>query len=497
MARLDKPRRRTSPDAPSRPAKARRKRRARGVATRIRSALRRSSQSSSVGRAIRRRIRTVSKRLHGWFIAPPLGPVRLGLACCTAAFVCAGAAQVYRARAASAEPGPAPVSSAGPAPVSDASTGPHPAAIADRASSSQRLAAPVRAVWVARFHYRDPQDIAQIIRNCRTIGATTVLWQVRGEATVAYPSSLEPWSREYGFADPGFDPLAIAVREAHENGLRIEAWCNVMPAWKGRKPPPMKDHLYHARPEWFLYDVRGRRQPLCDEYVILNPCNPYARRHIVAVLEEIATKYPVDGIHLDYVRYAWDTEANARDRYPRDPDTLALYRDQTGKQPDDDPRAWDHWRANQLTRLVADIRDMLDARRPDAALTAATWGSPYRGYDDYLQNAVGWLRTGLLDAVMPMAYTAKRDELERMIGDYRTLAPDGRIVPGLGLYKLTAYDEVAGQLDYCRQLGGELALFSYESLFPTHADRSRPRPDPRSERLRGVRRDAVVQFASP
>ena len=43
------------------------------------------------------------------------------------------------------------------------------------------LPRPVRAVWVARFHYRNPDDIRATIKNCAAAGFNTVLWQVRGE----------------------------------------------------------------------------------------------------------------------------------------------------------------------------------------------------------------------------------------------------------------------------------------------------------------------------
>jgi len=366
------------------------------------------------------------------------------------------------------------------------------------------LAKPVRAVWVARFHYRTPDDIQTILKNCAALGCNTVLWQVRGEGTVAYPSRIEPWSAEYDFNDPGFDPLAIAVVEAHRHGLRIEAWVNVMPGWRGPDPPPIPNQLYHARPDWFLYDAAGRRQPLtapgrkADErfYVILNPCLPEVRRHIGRVMEEIASNYDVDGLHLDYVRYAWDTTPDARQLYPRDARTLAIYRQQTGKLPEDDPQAWGHWRANQLTLLVGEIRKMLGRRRPGATLTAAVWADPSVGYREYFQNAIGWLRTGLLDAAMPMAYTEKLTDFEQRIGAYQTLAPHARIVAGLGIYRHDTPEEMGQQLERCRLWGGDFALFSYESLHATAGDRkAKPAELAEANRLREMRRGVLARFA--
>ena len=355
------------------------------------------------------------------------------------------------------------------------------------------LPRPVRAVWVARYHFHTPEDVRAIIANCAAIGCNTVLWQVRGEGTVCYPSRIEPWGAEFGFRDPGFDPLALAVDEAHKRGLRIEAWFNVMPGWHGPATPPIPNQLYNAHPEWFLHDAAGRQQPLGDFYVILNPCWPEVRRHIVSLVDEIVARYDVDGVHMDYVRYAWDGVPKAKQSYPRDERTLALYWHDTGKRPDDDPAGWNHWRANQLTRIVVDIRQAINRRRPGATLTAAVWRNPMLGYADFLQNSVVWLRSGIVDALMPMAYTEKLDQFEADIGVYRQLVRSRRIVPGLGLYLHKSESQTRNQLRLCRNWGGDYALFSYESLCPTAGDR-KTRPNAEAQRLRELRREALGEM---
>ncbi|MGD8452688.1 MAG: family 10 glycosylhydrolase [Phycisphaerae bacterium] len=356
------------------------------------------------------------------------------------------------------------------------------------------LATPVRGVWVARFHYRYPDDVRTIMANCAALGCNTVYWQVRGAGTVAYPSKLEPWAPEFDFRDPGFDPLALAVSEAHKHDMRLEAWVNVLPGWRGKKPPPARGQLWNAHPDWFLRDAQGQRQPPGDFYLILNPCLPEVRRHIVSVIDEIVSRYDVDGVHLDYVRYAWETTPDAAKKYPRDPQTLALYRRETGRNPDDDARAWRDWRVNQLTRLVSDIRADVARRRPGATLTAAVVRSPKTAYERFFQNAVAWLRTGLVDAIVPMAYTAEVASFERDIGAYRQLVGRARLVPGVGIYQHKSAQAMRQQLSRCAAWGGDFALFSYGSLFPTHQDRGGS-PSAREQAERNLRRGVLHEFS--
>lgn len=357
--------------------------------------------------------------------------------------------------------------------------------------ASHRIASPVRGIWVVRSHYHDPRDIRAIMQNCRRAGINTVYWQVRGNGTVAYRSSIEPWSAEYDYRDPGFDPLQVAVAEAHAAGLRIEAWVNMMPGWRGPNPPPDARQLYNRKPDWFIRDASGARQPLDDFYVILNPCLPEVRDYLVSICREIASKYDVDGIHMDYIRFAWDTTPNAKSRFPRDPRTLDLFRSDTGSTPDQSTELWNRWRASQVTRLVAAVRSMLRSLRPEMTLTAAVHHNRLLAYDASLQNGGHWLRSGLVDAIMPMAYTTNLADFEESVSDYRRAAARGRVIAGVGAYKHNG-PQLYEQLRRCISWGGDFVLFSYTSLFSNAEDRRKP-VAPHEENARAERRSALLR----
>ncbi len=105
------------------------------------------------------------------------------------------------------------------------------------------------------------------------------MFQVRGNGTALYSSREEVWSEQFGFEGPPFDPLSQAVVSAHANGLKIHAWINVLPGWRGDKPPSEHRQLFHTRPEWFLRGPPVPGQGLGKivkegSYFWLNPCLP-------------------------------------------------------------------------------------------------------------------------------------------------------------------------------------------------------------------------------
>src|SRR6478735_8867868 len=60
-------------------------------------------------------------------------------------------------------------------------------------------------------------------------GLNAVVVQVRPTADTFWPSRLEPWSKYLTGTpgqDPGYDPLAFAVQQAHARNLEFHAWFN-------------------------------------------------------------------------------------------------------------------------------------------------------------------------------------------------------------------------------------------------------------------------------
>jgi uncharacterized lipoprotein YddW (UPF0748 family) len=329
----------------------------------------------------------------------------------------------------------------------------------------------VRAIWVTRFDYRSEEDVRSVLANSASLGFNTVLFQVRGQADAYYRSRLEPWAERLGGEDPGFDPLETACREARRLGMALHAWINVMPAWKGRTPPGDRRHVYYRHPEWIVTAPDGRRQRLNDHYLCLNPCLPAVREHVTAVARDIAARYPVDGVHLDYIRFI-------EGDWSYDRETLALF----GGTPSRRPGAWDAFRREAVTEVVRSIRRAVREARPGAVLSAAVFPTA-KARSARFQDAEGWVREGLVDWVFPMTYEDGAAEFGALLEDAYRAFGTGACLPGVGAYRHETADQTVRQVRTCR---GGFAVFAYSSFFSSADDSQRDQ-----DRLRRGRREAV------
>ncbi len=352
-----------------------------------------------------------------------------------------------------------------------------------------------QGLWITRWDYQNPQDIRQAISDAASIGITDVYWQVRGQADAYYPSDLEPWGFEllkYNPNPPSFDPLQIAIDECKSRKLRIHAWVNVMPLWRGKQPPKDRTHIYHTHPEWRLRDENGTVQTLHDGYVVVNPVLDQVHDHIVGVIRDVVKRYDIDGIHLDYVRYLAD-EVKDSQLMPGDPVSRSLYAKQTGKSSvasEIDRVHYKRWIASRITRLVERIEQESISNKRGVRLSAAVWRRPDLASDRYLQDAAQWVRDGSMDTIMPMIYTDKDDQYRSDLASWQAVVEQRRVVPGIGVYK----HNQPSQTLYQTAIGDpkRFGVFAYASLFES------PNPDQKKDgesvRLRRAHREALADL---
>lgn len=335
-----------------------------------------------------------------------------------------------------------------------------------------------RAVWVTRWDYKTKDDVIDIIKNAADSNFNMVLFQVRGNANAFYPSNYEPWAEELGGSDPGFDPLAVAIAEAHKRDVELHAYVNVYPAWKGTDLPLAPTQIFNLHPEWICMGKSGRRIGLNEHYVYLSPGIPEAKDHIYNVFMDIVSRYAIDGLHLDYVRYPERDLNGFVDEYSYDAQSLERFRKRYLKSPEEAPEEWANWRREQVTDLVRRVFFGMKRIRPNAKLSASVWGDYQDGHDNYYQESQEWLKEGTIDFVTPMIYTTDTVKFVHDAKNYRENCYGRPVFPGIGCYRFKTPEETIERMKLCRELGFRgMAIFSYVSMFPSAQTRMKGRWD--------------------
>jgi uncharacterized lipoprotein YddW (UPF0748 family) len=333
-----------------------------------------------------------------------------------------------------------------------------------------------------------------MVDNIAQAGFNTIFFQVRAAGDAYYTPGLEPWAaRLTGSAaqtlgqDPGWDPLARILDKAHAAGLELHAYVNVYAVWlpppeevngqlwpPATSPPHMFDrftygptHVEHPGQyglgyAWRHYASPDKPMPLTrNKYLWASPGVDPIQDYSVEVITDLVTRYPVDGIHLDRVRYAGPG-------YSYDPSTNAAVGEEETPL-----RA--QWQRDRVTDLVRRVKEQTQAIRPATWISAAVW--PYyrdqwgwgvsEGYSDYYQDSKGWLATGITDAIAPMLYGGPVDDMERwqvVVEDFLTDRHTGHVYPGIGA-DYDDFEAIARRIEFARRAGAAgHAIFSYGAI---------------------------------
>lgn len=271
----------------------------------------------------------------------------------------------------------------------------------------QGFAAEHRAFWVDAWGsgFENPTATTAMINYVDACNCNVVLVEVRKRADAYYTSSYEPigWSIT---PQAGYDPLADIVTKGHDAGLEVHAWVVVNRAWTSTTPPPSTtpQHIFNAHPEWFsLTDSGSMFQE--DGCSWTDPGHPEVENHYSNVFKEIVQNYNIDGICLDYIRYAGTN-------WGYNPTAVARYNAEYGLQGNPSPNdtQWSNWRRDQVTNIVK--RTYLEAKaiRPSIKVGAAVWSTASTANTYYFQNWDLWMSSHFLDYAAPMNYLTDNNQ---------------------------------------------------------------------------------------
>ncbi|HWN80930.1 MAG TPA: family 10 glycosylhydrolase, partial [Candidatus Udaeobacter sp.] len=206
----------------------------------------------------------------------------------------------------------------------------------------------------------------------------------------------------------------------------------------------------------------------------LNPAHPEVAPHLEAVVRELASAYPIDGIHFDYARLP--RRIRSLDPISRtsfaasegaggvDPLTLVdrkAARSRYGVAEAEQLTAlWEGWSQAQVSVVIARMSAAARAARPGIMVSAAVYPDPAMARAELSQAWDRWLADRVIDVAVPMCYAADSEIARSNLAVARE-STGGRLWAGLGVYNKPLGEALAGA-ELAKKLGYEgVSIFSY------------------------------------
>jgi len=248
----------------------------------------------------------------------------------------------------------------------------------------------VRAIRVYP-HEITPGNVNQILERLHNLGITDILYEAKNvDGKVFYSSKL---------AEVVDDRLGLICESAKEYKMRVSVWfCTFPEGYRGRLFGSGISRFLRRNPDCTAVDNKGYNtleRPVPCDYGLENytcPANPKVQNYELGLIKEIVKSYPVNGIHLDFIRYPIPGDYCYCDY------CTTHFKDTFGISIKDEeaPRYLLKWRQQMITDFVNKVYDELKSYDKNLLLSALVWK-----YDDCLKFTQDWKRWKV-DFISPM-----------------------------------------------------------------------------------------------
>jgi len=300
-------------------------------------------------------------------------------------------------------------------------------------------------------------ELRKIFDDIKRKRLNTVYFQVRSNGTVMFRSSYEPLSPYItGEVDgeASYDPLKYAIDLAHERGLEIHAWVNVVRCFTGTEKYIFEHpfHIAQRKPQWIIENNRDGKSYWLDMGL------PEVRTYLIAIFEELVQNYNIDGLHLDFLRYP-GRDFNDAFSYNLFGDNLSL----------------DDWRRNNLNTFVKDLSAIVKSIKPFIKLGAApigiyknsSSGRGFEGYGEVYQDSREWLKQKWIDYLVPQIYWSLEGppRFDLLAKDWTEDTFGRSVVLGVAPYKPEVKKQLKRIIDFTRTTKADgIAFFRYGNI---------------------------------
>ena len=315
-----------------------------------------------------------------------------------------------------------------------------------------------------------------VISRCRRMGVTDIYFLTKGlSGTASCRSDIVPMDCER-------DLLGELLEEAHKAGIRVHAWFTSASdiVYKEKHPESGRYHYIKGRDQGLI--------SLADEAYIT---------YMADFTRELCQAYPIDGLHLDYIRY----NHNANGWSEKDFENLAAmganvervkelvettwgYHGKTAnnsyifnayKNGDPDALIIANYRKNNIKELAKHIIDSAKSVNPNLIFSAATMpeGAYEASYADLHYGQNYDVAAELYDYICPMAYSTNYGKADNWVVTLAKNSIDkgNKVVMGIQVFDSATSTRIMAEMENIRKENGVyLAIGHLQRYFPCYRE---------------------------
>lgn len=318
-----------------------------------------------------------------------------------------------------------------------------------------------RCIWLDRgtiVATKNPKGMAQLFERLKLAGVNVVYFETNNAGFAMFPTTVGTQNPE----TVGWDPLGSALSEARKRNIEFHLWMWTFNVGNVKHNPIIGKEADYPGPvlsshdfAWALATSNGSFVPPKQFEYWLDPSNPECRQYIKNFALEMVTKYKVDGLQLDYIRYPFNNKGSelgfnwlGRQKFERETG-MSLDR-----LDDDTRQLWIAWKVAQVSSFVKDISETLRAASPGLRISAAVYAMPRRMRTNAIQQEwETWVANGWVDTINPMTYVDSAKLLTEAASYVRESTADKALsYPGLSIRQLDTAGLIE-QMDAARVVG--------------------------------------------
>lgn len=316
----------------------------------------------------------------------------------------------------------------------------------------------VRGVWHRPVELT-PAAIRRTLDHLRESGFNALFLETFYTGYTIYPSDVAPQRGEF----LGWDPLQVWTEEAAARDIELHLWV----------------HLFHLgrvtidrHVLWTNLQRDGSLGATLEPGLYYgDPGHPEVRQYVFDVLREMVEKYPVAGLHLDYVRYPQTNNLSNTSGYS--PMSRQLFKESSGFDPMEispttHPVQWNQWlkwQEQNITDFVERIYTWRNEEHPGLILSAAVVPDIDEAIRTKRQNWLAWVQAGWLDVLSPMIYSLDNGHVANQIAQIKGNTGQAWFVPGIAPFMGMSAHQVIDQVTASREHGQPgVVMFALHSL---------------------------------